>query len=457
MATGLKKKNIIFIITCIIILVISLIGILLKLGIEYYNQYSESSNNKISKTEFKEKDNKNIEINKELDTEEFKNNMYTFEEDGLYGFKNSYGEIIINPKYDYADNSSEGLAGVYTNGKYGYIDLTDNLIIENKYDYAEPFTNGLAIVDFEDGKTGIIDKDGNELFRTDKYNLFEIVDNYIAVSNDEDNAQIGYLDIKGNPIGEIKYNSLGGFVNGIARVEYEGKYGYINDKGQEIIPLIYDYADNFKNGYAIVNDGESSKLIDVNGREVSINSLSFKNTYSGFVDEIIVGQDINTLESVVLNKDFNELYRLPVGYTFTGEAKSGLRVFYNDYNRLSFMDSKGKQKFEIDNADIWLYDYDVTKDYFVVEKYDKDKSVGVVNINGEEVIPLKYSNIEKVDKFFICTNEGIFGDRIDIYYNDLKITNNSIKADYIFMVGDGVLSIQKDDKIYYLNKYGEKF
>ena len=457
MATGLKKKNIIFIITCIIILVISLIGILLKLGIEYYNQYSESSNNKISKTEFKEKDNKNIEINKELDTEEFKNNIYAFEENGLYGFKNSYGEILINPKYDFADSSSEGLTTVYIDGKYGYIDSKDNLLIENKYDYAEPFTNGFAIVDFEDGKTGIIDKEGNELFKTDKYNLLEIVDNYIAVSNNEDNTQIGYLDIKGNQIGEIKYNNLWGFVDGIARVEYEGKYGYINNKGQEIIPLIYEYADEFKNGYAIVNNGEKLKLIDTNGNEVEIKSLSFRNSYRGFVDDIIVGQDISTLESVVLNKDFNELYRLPVGYTFTGESKSGLRVFYNDYNGLSFMDSKGKQKFEIDNADIWLYDYDVTKDYFVVKKYDKDKSVGVVNIDGEEVIPLKYSNIEKVDRFFICTNEGIFGDKFDIYYNDLKITNNSIKADYIFMVGDRVLSIEKDDEIYYLNKHGQKF
>jgi WG containing repeat len=457
MATGLKKKNIIFIITCIIILVISLIGIFLKLSIEYYNQYSEISNNKISKTEFKEKDNKNIEINKELDTKEFKNNIYAFEENGLYGFKNSYGEIVINPKYDFADNSSEGLASVYIDGKYGYIDSKDNLIIENKYAYAQSFTNGLAIVDFEDGKAGIVDKNGSEIFSTDKYKLFQIVDNYIAVGNNDSGTKMGYLDIKGNPLGEIKYNSLWEFVNGIARVEYEGKYGYINDKGQEIIPLIYDYADNFKNGYAIVNDGESSKLIDINGREVSINSLSFKNTYSGFVDEIIVGQDINTLESVVLNKDFKELYRLPTGYTFTGEAKSGLSVFYNDNNGLSFMDSKGKQKFEIDNADIWLYDYDVTKDYFVVEKYDKDKSVGVVNINGEEVIPLKYSNIEKVDKFFICTIEGIFGDKFDIYYNDLKIINNSIKADYIFMVGDGVLSIEKDDEIYYLNKHGQKF
>lgn len=454
MAKGLKKRYIAFIIACITILLIAFLTIIIRVAVGSYNNLKNSENYKY---EDRIDGNNDVSINRNLDSEEFKSNIYAFYKDGLYGFKNSYGEIVIEAKYDIAGNSSEGLAVVYENGKYGYIDLNGNLVIENKYNYALPFKNGLAVVDFEDGKEGIIDRDGNELFRNDKYKMFKIVDNYIVVGNNNEKIGMGYLDKNGKEIGEIKYDVLGKFVDGLAMVQYDDKYGYINEKGEEIIPLTYEYAEDFKNGYAIVNDGERSKLIDTKGNEVKVNLVSFENCYKGFVDGIIVGEDINTFEPVVLNTNFDEVYRISKDYAFTGVSNSGINIFYNDSNGLSFIDSKGNEKFKIDDADMGIYDSNEIKDYFIIEKYDGGDSVGVINLDGEEVIPFKYSNIEVIDKFFICTDKGIFGDKVDIYYENLKLTNNKIKVDYISKAGNGVLSIMKGDDIYYLNKYGQEF
>lgn len=460
MSKGLKKKYIVFIIISIVILLALLISVLVKLGLESYSKFNDYNYEAKIEKNISIEENIDIEednnINKNLDSEEFKSNIYAFDKNGLYGFKDSYGDIVIEPKYSGAYDSSEGLAVIYENGRYGYIDINGNLVIKNKYYYASPFNNGLAIVDFEDGKSGVIDKEGNELFRTDKYRLFRTINNYVEVGNNDEKMGMGYLDKSGKEVGQIKYNALGSFVDGLARVEYDKKYGYINEKGEEVIPLIYEYAEDFRNGYAIVKDGTRSKLIDTKGNEVN-NPISLENSYDGFIDGIIVGEDVDTYENVVLDKNFNEIYRLPMDYIFTGTTKSGVSVFYNHYNGLSFMDSKGNEKFKIDNANIRVYDSKDIKDFFIIENYDRKTKVGVINLDGEEVIPFKYSDIEVIDQFFICTKEGFFRDDVDIYYRDLKLTNSKIKADYIDKAGEGVLSISKGDDIYFLNKYGQKF
>ncbi|MEZ5053865.1 MAG: WG repeat-containing protein [Chitinophagales bacterium] len=57
-----------------------------------------------------------------------------------YGFKDDKtGEIIIEPKYDKAEDFSEGLAAVKINGKYGFINKDEKIIISAKYQAAKKF------------------------------------------------------------------------------------------------------------------------------------------------------------------------------------------------------------------------------------------------------------------------------------------------------------------------------
>lgn len=67
--------------------------------------------------------------------------------DGLWGFANSSGEIIIEPIYEDADSFSRGLAPVCMGGKWGYIDISKNFIIEKEFEKCTTFTSkGTAFV-----------------------------------------------------------------------------------------------------------------------------------------------------------------------------------------------------------------------------------------------------------------------------------------------------------------------
>lgn len=398
-----------------------------------------------------------ISIDKDSDSEDFKSGLYVYNEDGAYGFKNAYGDIIIKPKYRYAENFSEGLAAVYIEGKYGYIDDNEKLAIEAKYYQANSFKDGLAIVHLDESTEAVIDKSGKELFITNEYVLFNIVGDYIiAAANNSKDHGMGYLNKKGERVGELKYNTIGEFKYGYAKVEVDGKYGFINEKGEEVVPLIYENIDGFSEGYAILNDNNGSKLIDTNLKEVKIDNIDFSNTHWGFTNGVIISKDLNLLEPVVLDKDFNELFRLPINYYFSGYFKSNILVFYDFYDNIIFIDTKGNIKFKAENSYISNSISRVVGDYFIVENLKSNK-FNVIDLNGEEIISNKYSYIEAMDNFFICYKDGFFGEKVDIYYGDKKITDKTVKSSYINLEGNGLLSIEEGDDIYYLNKYGQKF
>lgn len=67
--------------------------------------------------------------------------------DKLYGYMNKLGSIIIEPKYLYACDFTEGLAVVKDkNNKFGYIDMQGNYVIPPIYEEASSFSEGLASV-----------------------------------------------------------------------------------------------------------------------------------------------------------------------------------------------------------------------------------------------------------------------------------------------------------------------
>ena len=65
----------------------------------------------------------------------------------------------------------------------------------------------------------------------------------------------------------LKYDFAGNFSEGLAVVEFDGKYGYIDKTGKEIIPPKYDYTQPFNNGVAIALKDGKIYLIDKYGKE----------------------------------------------------------------------------------------------------------------------------------------------------------------------------------------------
>lgn len=65
-----------------------------------------------------------------------------------------------------------------------------------------------------------------------------------------------------------KYDFVGDFSEGLARVRRGSKWGYINEAGEEVIPLIYDYAHDFHNGTTSVKFGNENPRINAHNKIV---------------------------------------------------------------------------------------------------------------------------------------------------------------------------------------------
>jgi hypothetical protein len=77
-----------------------------------------------------------------------------------YGFITTDGKWLIAPKYDFAEDLSDGLAVVCLDKKYGFIDATGKEVLPLSYDFARKFSAGLAPVK-KGSAWGYIDAKGN--------------------------------------------------------------------------------------------------------------------------------------------------------------------------------------------------------------------------------------------------------------------------------------------------------
>ena len=253
-----------------------------------------------------------------------------------FGFINSSGKIVIQPKFLSAENFSEGLAAVRTNGTYGYIDATGHFIIPAIYDYAQPFSDGLALV--------------------------------------HKNQQSLFIDHKGEKLFEVTYPIVHSFEHGLAYVQTNsGKVGFINKTGVLTIDTAYVFVRNFYNGFAIarkkVNPGDLLELdnygvIDSTGKiVVPFGKYSYINDYKN-----------GSFYVKIITK----------GPTTYGSSKVG---FIDQYDNLRFsVESNGEQIIEGD-----------MHNGFAMVAFGTTPYRGFINLKGE--IILKNKHYQHVENF----------------------------------------------------------
>jgi hypothetical protein len=206
---------------------------------------------------------------------------------GKYGYKDTKGNIVIQPKYDKAEAFSNGLAAVnigakynedgeaIKEGKWGYIDSNGKEVVAPKYDLVESFDRyGFAVVinSYEDTtlhlKYGVIDQTGKEVVPL-KYNYID--DWGIVQMQTPQGVKKGYLDPTSyKEIIPTIYDDIHLYQCGIATVMLNGKYGFVDQlTGKELVPPKYDTDQNnsFSEGLAKVSLNEKYFYIDKYGNE----------------------------------------------------------------------------------------------------------------------------------------------------------------------------------------------
>jgi hypothetical protein len=218
-------------------------------------------------------------------------------DEGLYGYIDETGSIVIPVIYEEAsDFTEEGLAVVCKNGKYGVINTAGETVIDFSYDYITALKNTGTFRAFtgtlnsygspDSGTTYVLKADGTQIFsgtfdyfygckwyyeaeKDDKYALFALDGTQLTMySYDWFTAETeniigfkkgdyyGYMDAHGNVLIEAQYDSIGSFVDGKAIVEKNGRYFLIDETGKTLVTYKADYMSNsIVNGFTYAFEG----------------------------------------------------------------------------------------------------------------------------------------------------------------------------------------------------------
>lgn len=198
--------------------------------------------------------------------------------EGLYGYANGQGEIVIPLQYADANPFCEGFAGVlFPEGDWGYIDVEGQVIARGftrVYDfecgYGEVWTSGTNRYDqvvawINDNGEFIPFMDGRFYPITHDRMWMDVEDAPSSPSHLVDGS--GKI-LTTEPVWLPDYQPSE-FAYGLQPAcNAERKWGYINLDGEVVIPFVYDYAWDFDGSLARIGLGDREGYIDQAGNVI---------------------------------------------------------------------------------------------------------------------------------------------------------------------------------------------
>jgi hypothetical protein len=168
--------------------------------------------------------------------------LFRFENNGHAGFLNSEGKVIIPPKFDVGwfaeEDFVEGLSPARSGENWGFIDTKGNWVIEPKYWRVSPFSEGLAAVTGQlkdyDFPAAYIDRNGASIIEFPKGVLeagaFSEGMAAVRLNGYTSVGKLGYIDRSGTVIIPYQFAVGGPFQAGLAAVVFDGRC-YVEERG----------------------------------------------------------------------------------------------------------------------------------------------------------------------------------------------------------------------------------
>ncbi len=241
--------------------------------------------------------------------------------------------------------------------------------------------------------------------------------------------------------------TIRGDSEGLFLVSEDGKYGYVNIKGNLVIPLIYDSAGSFSDGLARVMKDGRRLYIDKTGKEIF--STNYKWTYDFSEGLVFVKNDKG--EYGFLNKkgEIAIPFRKLENEYDTYDFKEGLsRVKRN--GKYGFMDKTGKIVIPCIYTNVGNFSEGVAY-------VDTKKGRGYIDKNGKVIIPCSYFGGADCSEGMIQILAGNRRDFRPTKYFDKsgKLVIPSI-YDYGENFSEGMAVIGTEGKYYVIDKKGKK-
>lgn len=306
---------------------------------------------------------------------------------------------------------------IYKDNKWGIIDNSGKETISPSYKEMITIPNNkkdvfVCTYDINDEtgeyKTKVLNSKNEEIFTG--YEKVEVLENYDKNNNVwyeknllkvKKDGKYGLINLDGKEVLAIKYenvSTLKGIENSIL-VQKDGKIGLVDSEGKTIIDANYKeikaIGEDYKKGYITIDENNKYGLINYEKQQVlpneyeKIEKVYGKNLY--VIEEAGKDKLINNEKNVVLEKDFDEIKQI-LQYSEDGII------------------------------------------------FIKDGKYGVMNVNGDIIIPAEYEEINEVkDSIFVAKKDGKYGvidkdKNTKIEFKFSNITYNQ-KAD-IYLVED---------------------
>ena len=184
-----------------------------------------------------------------------------------WGFADSSGRVVLEPRFDEFQGFSEGIGRVVKNGLWGFVDEEGRVVVEPRFKAAYWFSEGLSCVRLDDSTWGYVDRSGT-VVSDSRYE-------YLAVSFVEGLAPAkrgtkwGYVDKTFKFVIEPTFDHVSTFSEGLAWVWANGKAYSIDHQGKALLePRVWDMVGGFSEGLAFVRlpGSELFGYIDKSGR-----------------------------------------------------------------------------------------------------------------------------------------------------------------------------------------------
>ena len=181
-----------------------------------------------------------------------------------WGFIDAKGQWAIEPQFQNVGDFSEGLAPVRVDGKWGYVDQAGNMRIPPRFDWSGRFVEGVALAKL-DGLYGYVDHTGALRIPARYGSATEVSGGYAGVLTEKG---WGYIRHDGTFAIAPKFEKVSwGFREGLAAATKDGKWGFINTKGRFVIePKFEELVWCFSDGLARVKLAGKYGYVDKTGR-----------------------------------------------------------------------------------------------------------------------------------------------------------------------------------------------
>lgn len=411
-----------------------------------------------------------------------KDDFIYVERNNRYGLlKNNGFQILpcIYDQIDYAEDTYKyGFVKAVKNDRYGFLDANGNILTDFKYDEYEGRFNGFTIVKINN-KYGLVFK-GIEII---KCSYEDCVSNH-NIAGVMLNEKWAVFDKLGNQKSDFVFEKLWhwrqldpnedgvsllidsqGFI-----VEINDKYGYVNNKGLYVLPTVYDDIEEFIREDTIllrvkinykwgIYDDNGNALYDCILSECT-NLFSCKGILISNNNKVGI---IDNSGNLLLDFIYDEIIELFYGADIAVvklNSKYGLIDKYNHLQLDCIYDKIELLKYSNNNIDLFkvkvnnkwgcinnnfetLIDFTYNSiGYFGqnILKVELDNKFGLIDISGNEIMPIEFDDIEKISKDNNRINEvaykiklgnkyGIAGSNykilIECKYDDIEYINMS--------------------------------